>query len=102
MTSSAMIRHRLDSVELRHRIGHSRRRASAMAMRLLPLLIAAASACEAPAADAGASSADGPLWKPGEEWRLSEEPILTIGALDGPEVIGSVSRITEESGVALL
>jgi hypothetical protein len=45
---------------------------------------------------------DAPLWAPGEEWRLSEEPLATVGAVDGPEAIGTVGRLTEESGVALL
>jgi hypothetical protein len=45
---------------------------------------------------------DGPLWAPGEEWRISDEPVLIIGALEGPDAIGSVGRVADQSGVALL
>jgi hypothetical protein len=27
----------------------------------------------------------GPLWQAGEAWRLSDEPVLTIGVMEGPE-----------------
>jgi hypothetical protein len=48
------------------------------------------------------SPVDAPQWALGEEWRFSETPLVTIGAVDGPEAIGTVGRIVDESGVALL
>lgn len=44
---------------------------------------------------------EAPAWPPGEEWRLSETPVLTIGAVDGPDVIGTIGDLGA-GGVALL
>jgi hypothetical protein len=41
-------------------------------------------------------------WRPGEGWRLSEDPVLTIGALDGADAIGTVGRVADQSGIVLL
>jgi hypothetical protein len=48
-------------------------------------------ACAA-ADSASTPAADTRLWGAGEEWKLSSDPSLTLGALDGPEAIGSVGR----------
>jgi hypothetical protein len=50
-----------------------------------------------PAPEVGAG-----LWASGDGWRLADAPLVTIGALDGPEAIGTVGRIVDQSGVALL
>jgi hypothetical protein len=72
-------------------------------LRLLPALIAGVAGCQGPDEDVLAWPADdGPRWAPGEEWRLSEQPLVTIGAVDGPEAIGTVGRLPDESGVALM
>jgi hypothetical protein len=70
---------------------------------LIPALIAPLAGCGGPDADtADVSAVDAPRWSPGEEWRLSKTPLVTIGAVDGPEAIGTVGRIVDQSGVALL
>jgi hypothetical protein len=74
-----------------------------MLIRLLPALTAALAGCQGPEAQGHSGpAADAPLWAPGEEWRLSEDPSVTIGSLDGPEAIGTVGRLVDQSGVALL
>lgn len=64
-----------------------------------PIAAAAALLCAACAADGDAgrdaftvrdsagiriAESSGPAWQAGEEWRLSDEPILEVGMLDGP------------------
>lgn len=51
----------------------------------------ALSACESAAPDSGDSGGAGPVWAPGEEWRVAEDPRVTIGSLDGPEAIGAIA-----------
>lgn len=73
-------------------------------VRLVCFLIAGGvAACQAGDADGSADRGDGPVWAPGEEWRLSDEPAVVIGTMEGPEAIGSVGKLTDPySGLALL
>jgi hypothetical protein len=45
----------------------------------------------------------GPAWRAGEEWRLSDEPVLQVGMVDGPAeyVLGNVAGVlgTADGGV---
>jgi hypothetical protein len=45
----------------------------------------------------------GPAWRAGEEWRLSDEPVLEVGMVDGPAeyVLGNVAGVlgTADGGV---
>lgn len=73
---------------------------------LLPLLLAACGDARVGAAPAAARDSAGirivaseaPAWREGEGWRLSAEPVLRIGELDGPaeyqfsRVVGAVRR----------
>ena len=60
--------------------------------------------CQSPDGDGGLDRGSvSPVWAPGEEWRLEDQPLLTIGSLDGPEAIGTVGQFFPPApGLALL
>ena len=78
---------------------------------VLAVLATTFGGCTRPDGDAGLDrGAVSSVWAPGEEWRLEDQPLLTIGSLDGPEAIGTVGQffppapgvvLLDEGGVAL-
>jgi hypothetical protein len=80
-----------------------RKRSGKPLRQLRGLLLAVASILGCRGSDASASVAQ--VWTTGQEWRLSSEPLFTIGAVDGVEAIGRVAPTIapgDVNGVALL
>ena len=71
----------------------SRRRPATPVSALLSAAILALGACEAPesrttissdSAGIAITTALAPMWGPGEGWTISDDPLLEVGAVDGP------------------